>query len=80
MSEDIISEYDHTIAEVREVMKRLGMTIMNRGPNTTYTVRFTMRRRWGGAKKYAYQCSLGTLAATVAQIERFGGKVVGIDS
>lgn len=80
MSEDIMSEYDHTIAEVREVMKRLGMSIINRGPTTIYAVRFTMKRRWGGTKKYAYQCSLGTLAATVEQIERFGGKVVGIDS
>jgi len=65
--------------EIIELANRLGIRIVSRGPSTRYLIRFTMKRRWGGAKKYAYECTLGTLAAYVAQIERSGGKIVGID-
>lgn len=65
--------------EIIALANRLGINIKSRGPNTRYLIRFTMKRRWGGAKKYAYECSLGTLTAYIDQIERSGGKIVGID-
>ena len=77
--EDYGQQYENTVKEIRSMAKRLGLTIMVSGLHSKYTIRFTMKRRWGGARKYAYQCSLGTLAAYVAQIENSGGKIVGID-
>ncbi|WPK37571.1 hypothetical protein [Escherichia phage AV124] len=67
-------------SEIVALAKRLKMTIMNRGASSRHVIRFTMKRRWGGVKKYAYECTLGTLVAHVNQIERMGGKIVGIDN
>lgn len=74
-------------SEISALAKRLNIQIIvKHEPKTRpipsmnrYVIRFTMKRRWGGVKKYAYECSLGTLAEYVAQIERSGGKIIGID-
>lgn len=73
-------KYENTIKEVRDMLKRLGLTMINRGPTARYMLRFTMKRRWGNTKKFAYECSLENLPTYIAQIEAMGGKIVGIDS
>lgn len=83
MTEDI----DKVYSEIRDLAKRLNVHIMVGNDRTApvprlkqYVIRFTMKRRWGGVKKYAYECTLGTLVSHVNQIERMGGKIVGIDN
>ncbi len=81
MNEDV----EKVFSDLRELAKRLNVKIsidqssVSPLPRRKYVIRFTMKRRWGGEKKYAYECTLGTLDAYIAQIERSGGKIVGID-
>lgn len=77
--EDFGEEYEVSLKNARSLVKELGLGIVARGPRYQHVIRFTMKRRWGGVKKYAYQCSLGNLVEYIAQIERAGGKIVGID-
>lgn len=78
MNEDVEKVY----SDIRDLAKRLNVNIVidqTPSPRRQYVIRFTMKRRWGGEKKYAYQCTIGTLLANVENIESFGGKIVGID-
>lgn len=78
MNEDVEKVY----SDIRGLAKRLNVNIVidqTPSPRRQYVIRFTMKRRWGGEKKYAYQCTIGTLLANVENIESFGGKIVGID-
>lgn len=81
MNEDV----EKVFSDLRDLAKRLNVNIVidqnsaSPSPRRQYVIRFTMKRRWGGEKKYAYQCTIGTLLANVENIESFGGKIVGID-
>lgn len=81
MGEDVEKFFN----DIRELQNRLNIKIVidqdsvSPSPRRQYVIRFTMKRRWGGEKKYAYQCTLGTLIANVKNIENVGGKIVGID-
>lgn len=82
-----MEDIDKVYSEIRDLAKRLNVQIVvghdpkNRVvPRTKqYVIRFTMKRRWGGTKKYAYECVLENLKFHVEQIEKVGGKIVGID-
>lgn len=83
MGEDIEKVY----SDLRELAKRLNVHIVvGNDPASRqipqrkqYVIRFAMKRRWGGEKKFAYQCTMGTLVKHVEQIEKAGGKIIGID-
>lgn len=82
MDEDIQKVY----SDISDLAKRLNVNIVVGHDRLSpvprlkqYVIRFTMKRRWGGEKKFAYQCTLGTLVQSAEQIERVGGKIVGID-
>lgn len=76
-------DFDEVWKELIELSKRLNVQIVIGNRPTfrpkQYMIRFTMKRRWGGVKKYAYECTLENLKTYVEQIERSGGKIVGID-
>lgn len=82
MNEDV----EKVFKEISDLANRLNVKIVVGHDRLSpvprlkqYVIRFTMKRRWGGEKKFAYQCTLGTLVQSAEQIERVGGKIVGID-
>lgn len=82
MNEDV----ENVFKEISDLAERLNINIVVGHDRLSpvprlkqYVIRFTMKRRWGGEKKFAYQCTLGTLVQSAEQIERVGGKIVGID-
>lgn len=76
-------DFDEVCKELLELSKRLNVQIVIGNRPTfrpkQYMVRFTMKRRWGGVKKYAYECTLENLKTYVEQIEKAGGKIIGIE-
>ncbi len=54
-------DFDEVCKELVELSKRLNVQIVIGNRPTfrpkQYMIRFTMKRRWGGVKKYAYECT-----------------------
>ncbi|WP_115447689.1 hypothetical protein [Escherichia coli] len=42
-------------------------------------VRFVVKRRWGGAKKYAHTCYVYELSSVADHIARCDGDLIGVD-
>uniref|UniRef100_A0AAU8GHU5 Uncharacterized protein n=1 Tax=Salmonella phage vB_SEnST11_KE22 TaxID=3161173 RepID=A0AAU8GHU5_9CAUD len=77
------TNYEELCKELSELAKRFNISFVIGNKPTfrpkRYMIRFTMKRRWGGVKKYAYECTVDNLKAYVDQIEKAGGKIIGID-
>lgn len=73
------NEQEYTVGYIAEISKFVGLPIKAKMRTGKYIIRFHMKRRWGGEKKYAYECTVGTLAAHVVQIKNAGGKILAID-
>lgn len=75
--------YENFYNDMRELTKRLGITlVLHNRPcprSRKHMIRFTMKRRWGGIKKYAYECTADNLMDSVTKIEGSGGKIIAID-
>lgn len=77
------TDYEKLSKELSGLAKRFNINFVIGNKPTfrpkQYMIRFTMKRRWGGVKKYACQCTIDNLKAYVDQIEKVGGEIIGID-
>ena len=76
-------DYEELCSELSKLAKQLGVSFVIENKPTfrskQYVIRFTMPRRWGGVKKYAYESTVRTIVADIAKIQSAGGKIIAVD-
>lgn len=79
----MVEDYEELCSELSKLAKQLNVSFVIENKPTfsskKYMIRFTIPRRWGGVKKYAYESTLKTIVADIAKIQTAGGKIIAVD-